>query len=163
MLMKALVIDGYNAIHKIPYLLRIMDKSLAEARAEITKLAEEYKRKCGGIDKVYVVFDGSDIYRNETSEKPAHQVFSRSGKGDEKIVQLVSRLSLGYHVEVVSDDNRVRNNCRAHKATVLKVSDFMRVVRKGKGRCVTRRSGDVKLSADKAEIINEELRRHWNV
>ena len=87
--MKALVVDGYNAIYKIKSLKPLLDESLYEARKELTRLAMDYKRKTGGIAEVCVVFDGKDDYRDLSVSAPAHQVFSKSGEGDKKIIQMV--------------------------------------------------------------------------
>ena len=47
--MKALIVDGYNAIHKIPELDSLMDESLEEARRAVTDMAREYQRRTGGV------------------------------------------------------------------------------------------------------------------
>ena len=47
--MKVLIVDGYNAIHKIPEIDDLLDESLADARDAITDLAKEYQRRDGGI------------------------------------------------------------------------------------------------------------------
>ena len=161
--MKALVVDGYNAIYKIPRLVKLMETDLRGARREITELAKVYQKKRGGVDRVYVVFDGSDAYRTGEFPAPEHQVFSRTGKGDEKIIDLVSRLSRNYHVEVVTDDNFVANNSRAHRASVLTVSEFISVVRERSGKRFTEENSPQKLSPQKATAIDEELKKHWNI
>lgn len=127
--MKALVIDGYNAIHKIARLEAMLDISLHEARRALTELAMEYKRKVGGISEVSVVFDGKDMYRRQEISTPPNQVFSKSGEGDRMIIRTVERLSDRYHVVVVSDDNFVRNNSRAHRASIITVSEFLDTIR----------------------------------
>lgn len=127
--MKALVVDGYNAIHKIAHLEAMLDISLHEARRALTELAMEYKRKVGGISEVSVVFDGKDTYRRQEISAPPNQVFSRSGEGDRTIIRTVERLSNRYHVVVVSDDNFVRNNSRAHRASIITISEFLDTVK----------------------------------
>ncbi len=85
--MKALVVDGYNAIYKIPQIKRLMDRELSEARKAITELARDYKRRSGGIGKVCVVFDGKDEFRDKDFvAKSEEQVFSKSGCGDREII-----------------------------------------------------------------------------
>ena len=128
--MKALVVDGYNAIHKIKYLQPFLDESLYAAREALTELAMEYRRKVGGIAEVCVVFDGKDAYRGMSLSAPAHQIFSKTGEGDHAIIQMVQKLSSRYHVIVASDDNFVRNNSRAHKASPITISEFFAVARK---------------------------------
>lgn len=128
--MKALVVDGYNAIHKIRCLESLLDESLHEAREALTELALDYKRKTGGIAEVYVVFDGKDEYRGLSLSAPHHQVFSKTGEGDRAIIRMVEKLSGRYHVIVASDDNFVRNNSRAHRATTISISEFFAGTRK---------------------------------
>ena len=159
--MKALIVDGYNAIFKIPSLKKLMDKSLLEARSEITRLAKEYKRKSGGIDKVYVVFDGKDRYRNNTFPAPKNQVFSRTGQGDFEIIRHVKELSQKYHVEVVTDDNYISNNSRAHKATIVNVSEFESFTKKKKR--LNKDSEAKNIDPVTRFKINEELSKHWGI
>jgi len=121
--MNVLIVDGYNAIHKIPEIDSLLDESLEEAREAITGMAREYQRRSGGISEVFVVFDGRDEYRGLSFNKP-DQVFSNTGEGDRKIIRLAQDKSERFHVIVVSDDNRVGNSCRAAGATVIPVKKF---------------------------------------
>ena len=158
--MKALVVDGYNAIHKIPYLRAMADREeLLKARSEITALAFKYKRKRGGIDKICVVFDGNDMYRNAAFKTPENQAFSKTGYGDQKVISTVAKFSEKYHVEVVSDDNYIINNSRAYKATIVKISDFFNFINK---------KSQSKINEDKVlpkniSKINSELKKAWNL
>jgi len=125
---KVLIVDGYNAIHKIPEIDDLLDESLEDARNAITDLAREYQRRCGGISEVYVVFDGRDEYRGLSLNKP-NQVFSKTGEGDRSIIRLAQNKSGKFHVIVVSDDNRVGNSSRAAGATVISVKKFYEFIR----------------------------------
>jgi predicted RNA-binding protein with PIN domain len=126
--MKVLIVDGYNAIHKIPEIDDILDKSLEDARNAMTDLAREYQRRRGGIAEVHVVFDGRDEYWGLSFNKP-DQVFSKTGDGDRSIIRLAQDKSERFHVIVVSDDNRVGNSCRAAGATVISVKKFYEFIR----------------------------------
>ena len=126
--MKILIVDGYNAIHKIPEIDALMDESLEEARKRITEMAKVYQRKDGGIAEVHVVFDGKDEYTGLSFNKP-NQVFSRTGEGDRKAIRLAQDKSSRFHVIVASDDNRVGNSCRAAGATVISIKKFYDFVR----------------------------------
>jgi predicted RNA-binding protein with PIN domain len=159
--MKALVIDGYNAIHKIPYLKNIIDnENLFKARTEITSLAEEYKRKRGGIAKCIVVFDGKDTYKNSGFCSPKNQLFSKTGMGDEEVINTVKLLSKKYQVEVVTDDNFIINNSRVYKATILSVSEFMRFLHKNKS---IEKHTPSKISQKDISKINNELIKEWGL
>jgi len=126
--MKVLIVDGYNAIHKIPEVDDLLDESLEDARNAITDLAREYQRRHGGIAEAHVVFDGKNEYRNLSFNKP-NQVFSKTGEGDRKIIRLTQDKSNQFHVIVVSDDNYVGNGCRAAGATVISVKKFYEFIR----------------------------------
>lgn len=121
--MNILIVDGYNAIHKIPEIDGLLDESLEEARGAITDLAREYQRRTGGIADVFVVFDGKDEYSGLSFNKP-NQVFSKTGEGDRKIIRLAQEKISKYHVIVASDDNYVGNSCRAAGATVITIKKF---------------------------------------
>jgi len=126
--MKVLIVDGYNAIHKIPEMDDLLDESLEDARNAITDLAREYQHRHGGIAEVHVVFDGRDEYIGLSSNKP-NQVFSGTGEGDRSIIRLAQDKSKKFHVIVVSDDNRVGNSSRAAGATVISVKKFYEFIR----------------------------------
>lgn len=121
--MKVLIVDGYNAIYKIPVLEDLLEHSLEEARKGVTSLAKEYQRRVGGISEVFVVFDGRDEYSGRFSRSPS-QVFSKTGEGDRRIIKLAQDKSSRFHVIVASDDNYVGNSSRAAGATVITISEF---------------------------------------
>jgi len=125
---KVLIVDGYNAIHKIPEVDDLLDESLEDARNAITDLAREYQRRHGGIAEVHVVFDGRDEYMGLSFNKP-DQTFSATGEGDRSIIRLAQDKSEKFHVIVVSDDNRVGNSSRAAGATVISVRKFYEFIR----------------------------------
>ncbi len=124
--MKVLIVDGYNAIHKIPELDDLLESSLEEARRAVTELAREYQRRTGGVSEVFVVFDGRDEYSGQSFGRPG-QVFSKTGEGDRKIIRLAQDKSTRFHVIVASDDNYVGNSSRAAGATVITISEFYSV------------------------------------
>ena len=157
--MKALVVDGYNAIHKIPELRVLIDKSLAEARKALTGLAMDYQRKVGGIAEVYVVFDGNDAYGDLSSPSPAHQVFSKTGEGDEEVIRLVRKLSNRYHVIVASDDNFVRNNSRAHNASIIAISELLAALKKKTTRAEHDIPDEKRIDPKDAKEITEYLKK----
>ena len=118
--MKILVVDGYNVINKIGDLLEIADRNLKDARDAVTKLANEYKKRDGGISEVYVVFDGQNQYRDLDIPHPKEHIFSDTGEGDRKIIETIKNMSDKGTVVVVSDDNYVRNNARVYSASLMR-------------------------------------------
>lgn len=158
--MKALIVDGYNVINKIPKLKKMTSGNLLGAREEITALAHEYKRKRGGIDKAYVVFDGKDSCHRKRVTRHATQIFSKTGQGDEKIVRLIKQLSPKYHVQVITDDNYIRNHARVYKSSIISCSEFMAFLDK-KRKKSSPEAHPAKVAEDKASRINRELYKYW--
>ncbi len=161
--MKALVVDGYNAIHKIKHLQSMLDESLYAARKALTQVAMDYQRKVGGIAEVHVVFDGKDAYRGQSLSAPAHQVFSKTDDGDRTIIRIVRKLSSRYHVVVASDDNFVRNNSRAHNASTITISEFVAAIRKKSARTKLNISEEKKIDPKVAQEITKQLRKRFAI
>lgn len=157
--MKALIVDGYNALHKIPHIRISADKSLKDARKALTELALDYQRKTGGIAEVYVVFDGRDSYRSQSLSADPHQIFSKTGEGDRTIVRMVGKLSRRYHVVVASDDNFVRNNSRAHNASIITVAELFLRARKGASKDRRGMAEEKRISPKDEEEITEYLKK----
>ena len=126
--MTTLVVDGYNAIHAIPDVRTQADKSLLRARSEIIALSREYARVSGFIGDVKVVFDGDDRYRyldKEGVDRDPAQIFSATGEGDDKIIEVVKECSRKGKVIIASNDNYVRNNACAHGAVPINSQDLI--------------------------------------
>lgn len=123
-----LVVDGYNAIYAIPVLREAMAKSLKSARTALLAKAKKYAKSSGFITDVKVVFDGDDKYRDDGAlalAGDASQVFSKSGEGDDAVIQTVKKCSRYGRVIVASNDNYVRNNSRVHGAKPIPVQELM--------------------------------------
>ncbi|HNX90829.1 MAG TPA: NYN domain-containing protein [Candidatus Omnitrophota bacterium] len=125
--MTILVVDGYNAVYAIPELRGKLNKSLMLARKSITELSKKYAKSSGFIDEVRVVFDGDDRYRHMEKLDPdrgKEQIFSASGRGDDKIIETIRICARKNRVVVASNDNYVRNNARAYGASVIEVQEL---------------------------------------
>jgi len=127
--MTTLVVDGYNAINALPGTKRLAGKNLKEARDEIIRISRKYARSSGYITTVRVVFDGNDEYRYldrlDISRSP-EEVYSRTGEGDEKLIEVVKECSERGRVIICSNDNYVRNMSRGYKASFIKVEELVR-------------------------------------
>jgi predicted RNA-binding protein with PIN domain len=124
-----LVVDGYNVINAIPKVREKIKKDLRSARNAAILIIKEYVRSSGYITDFKVVFDGSTRYRHlETHEipKPKEQVFSETGKGDDKIIETVKKCSRSGKVVLASNDNYVINNARAYGASIIDVRDLLK-------------------------------------
>ncbi len=129
---KTFIIDGYNAIHKIPELEAKLGESLESARGALAMEISGWRRRHVNAN-VYIVFDG----RNEHILDHSHTkicgidcIFTRSEESaDDRIINMVRSTKDSSAITVISDDNRVRNNCRAHKAQV-KYTSFLKISNK---------------------------------
>jgi predicted RNA-binding protein with PIN domain len=125
--MAILIADGYNVIHALPSMREALEKGLENARKAVVKLCSDYARRRGFIKTVKVVFDGRDEYRDidPISSHSGTQVFSRTGKGDDKVIEMVKVYCGKSRIIVVSNDNYVRNNSRVYGAEILDVKELL--------------------------------------
>jgi len=130
-----LVVDGYNAINAIPEACEKLKKDLYAARKVMVAIVAEYARSSGYITDIRVVFDGDDRYRHMDARGLSggrKQVFSRTGKGDDTIIETVKKCSACGKVVLASNDNYVRNNSRAYGASLIFVEELVRKKRRKK-------------------------------
>ncbi|KJJ84246.1 protein containing DUF901 [Candidatus Omnitrophus magneticus] len=127
--MTILVIDGYNAIYAIPEIKEKLNKSLLEARETILEYAQNYVRHNGLIDRAIVVFDGKDEHHSPISKHLGGkiQIFSNTGKGDDKVIETAKILSKHSKIIVASNDNYVRNNSKVYGAGIMDVRDLVKI------------------------------------
>ncbi len=162
--MKALIIDGYNAIYKIPSLRRHLDVNLELARRELKKYAKEFMRKTGGIAELKIVFDGKAMYKQNNFASIKDEVYTTEKMGDTEIINQIRVLSPKYDILVVSDDNYVRNSSRSHNASVLSVKSFSQsIAKKDKATANKSNDSDKHLEEYDKKRINSELAKEWNV
>jgi predicted RNA-binding protein with PIN domain len=161
-----LLIDGYNVINRIPELKPSLDGGLENARTKLALLISRWSHDHPASECV-IVFDGNAEFAGGRDQRLAgiRCVFSRkSHGGDDEIIRFVrDHKGRASDITVVSDDNNVRNNCRALGASVQPSSHIMTVK--------TRRSGGRgKLPADGKDIdrktaaeIDKELRKRFGL
>lgn len=122
-----LVVDGYNAINAIPKAKKELAHSLECARKAIIDITRAFARSSGYITDVRVVFDGDDRYRHLDAENipgVTFHLFSRTGKGDDKVIETVKKCAAYGRVVLASNDNYIRNNARAYGAAILDVEEL---------------------------------------
>ena len=116
---KVLVVDGYNVINRLPDL-----KPASVDRLESTRLQLALRVSVWGRlhpeTECLIIFDGDREVVSGGGQILAgvRCVFSRHAHGgDEEIIRQIREFrSKKRPVTVVSDDNQVANNCRAHGA-----------------------------------------------
>ena len=163
---KILLIDGYNVINRVPELQASLDGGLQNARNRLALQVSSWSHEHPAVECV-IVFDGDFQYMGGRDQRLAgiRCIFSlaRHG-GDAELIRFVrDHKGKTPDITVVSDDNNVRNNCRAHGASVQTSSYIMT----GK----TRRPGPQgKIPADGKGIdkkaaaeIDKELRKKFGL
>ena len=155
-----LIVDGYNAINALPETRKALKVSLSSARSKIIMITKEYARSSGYITDFCVVFDGQDRYRyldRIDLSREGTKVFSDTGCGDEKIIEAIKKYSSRDRVVVASNDNYVRNNARAHGASLMNSEELVREKKKVKEEKPEKKK---LISGKEKEKITEEYRKH---
>jgi predicted RNA-binding protein with PIN domain len=161
-----ILIDGYNVINRIPELKPSLDGGLESARI---KLALQISRWGQDHPALYcvIVFDGDLQFAGGRDQRLSgiRCIFSRTSHGgDDEIIRFVrdyqGRTS---DIIVVSDDNNVRNNCRAHGASVQPSSYIITgKTRHSGGRAKTPADGK-DLDRKAAAEIEKELKKKFGL
>jgi predicted RNA-binding protein with PIN domain len=163
---KILLIDGYNVINRVPELKPSLESGLENARSRLALQVSTWSHDHPGCECV-IVFDGDLQYAGGRDSRLAgiRCIFSlaRHG-GDDEIIRFVRNYKgRTSDITVVSDDNNVRNNCRAHGASVQPSSYIMTcksLHARGRGKVpADGKSLDKKAAAE----IDKELRKKFGL
>jgi predicted RNA-binding protein with PIN domain len=163
---KILLIDGYNVINRVLELKPSLDGGLENARMKLALQVSTWNQTQAGSECV-IIFDGDAKFAGGRDQRLAgiRCIFSRASHGgDDEMIRFVrgfkGRTS---DITVVSDDNNVRNNCRAHGASVQPSSYIMT----GKSRQAgsrTKTPVDSKgIDRKAAAEIDKELRKKFGL
>ena len=155
-----LIVDGYNVIGRNPILREKKSTSLERARIALANMVFTWNQRHDSYDCL-IVFDGRDPIGSNSSKVIVSGVrclFTKTKiEADDEIIRAV-RESLGVasNITVVSDDNYVGNNCRAHGATVEPASYFDKSQNKGSANRSA--SGEKTMDQKSISEINKEQR-----
>jgi len=126
---RVLLVDGYNVINRVPELRPALDQGLENARLRLAIQVSAWS-KTHPAHACMIVFDGEDkpLGGREQTLAGVRCLFTATAHGgDEALIRLTrEHRAKGHEVTVVSDDNNVGNNCRAHGAAVRTTSFLMR-------------------------------------
>jgi len=163
---KILLIDGYNVINRIPELKPSLDGGLENARSRLALQISTWSQTHPAIECI-LIFDGDLQYAGGRDQRLAgiRCIFSRTSHGgDDEIIRFVrgykGRIS---DITVVSDDNNVRNNCRAHGASVQPSSYIMTGKSRQAGGRMKAPADGKGLSKKAASEIDKELRKKFGL
>jgi predicted RNA-binding protein with PIN domain len=129
---RTLLIDGYNVINRIPELRSYLNISLETARNALVNLAVNIRRK-NPKTHLIIVFDGKLVVGQNARQRNQgiDIIFSTKIEGDDELIRLVKAIrSRSEEACVISDDNYVHNNCRAHGALIYPSQYLMKLIDK---------------------------------
>jgi predicted RNA-binding protein with PIN domain len=166
---RILIVDGYNVINRIPKLQASLDGGLPNARNRLALEVANWGREHPGVECL-IVFDGEFQGSGGREQKIAGIrclfTLTRHG-GDDEIIRFVREFKgRPRDITVVSDDNKVGNNCRAHGAAV-RPSSFIMARQAGPPRPArTGRKGPAEgqgLDGKARAAIDAELRKKFGL
>ena len=119
--MADIILDGYNVIYKIPQLRQHLDKSLEDARTALASFVFTWSRTHSNRGKITIVFDGRDTICSNAGNNlcGVSCIYTKTKQdADDRIIAMVRNSPHSKEIIVISDDNYVTNNCKAHGAQV---------------------------------------------
>ncbi|MDE3058028.1 MAG: NYN domain-containing protein [Bacteroidota bacterium] len=111
------IIDGYNLLHEIPSLKKLLDRDATAARERlvdaVARLTMKKKFRCT------IVFDGTKPHdvSFSTSNTPIHVVYSFPVSADEKIRDMIEKSKSRTLLVIVSSDREILNFARVCSCT----------------------------------------------
>ncbi|MBC2601452.1 NYN domain-containing protein [Puniceicoccus vermicola] len=156
---KHLLIDGYNMIHGIPTLSRVLEESPDAACDSLVQMARTIHDEDGL--RVTVVFDGREkrIQVENPCNRPTFSVIyaPRQLSADGVIEQLLAKTRVPESVTVASRDNMIREAAAARGSFSIDGRGFEDWV----GRCERRTSS--RLGAGKTPKWKSSLGDQWKM
>jgi len=161
-----LLVDGYNVIHRVPELEKSLDGGLQNSRNRLALQVSNWSRAHPGVDCV-IVFDGEYQGSGSREERIAgiRCIFSmRAHGGDAELIRFVrDHKGRKSDITVVSDDNNVGNNCRAHGA-VVRPSSFIMEDKAPRPHRAGQAAAEAKgLDRKAAAAIDDELKKKFGI
>ncbi|MBF0254695.1 MAG: NYN domain-containing protein [Candidatus Omnitrophica bacterium] len=168
--MTTLILDGYNVIHAVGFLQAEMRRGPETARLSLRLICTQYLCRYKGVKAAIIVYDGAGrgATRDARARHGVTEVFSGAGEeADDRIVSLIRDRADRADCTVVTNDNYVSNNSRAHGASVMSVGEFQRRIDPGpkpdsrRGRNASAESPDAgrELTQKQKKEITDEYRR----
>jgi predicted RNA-binding protein with PIN domain len=161
-----LLIDGYNVINRLPDLKGSLDGGLENARNKLAFLVSRCSQRHPAVECV-IIFDGDTRFQGSCEQRLAgiRCIFSRKIHGaDDAIIRFVREYQgRKSDITVVSDDNNVRNNCRAHGARVQPSSYIMSEKKRTSGGRAKAADEGKGVDRKTAAEIDKELRKKFGL
>ncbi len=128
--MNLLLVDGYNMIHALPEFRRLLDRSLAEARAALSRALGGLAAAKKGNVEIHLFFDSKeprDFFDAEPLVRGVEIHFPFSGEtADEAILDYLRQFDNKATVTVVTDDRNLARRAGDEGAQTLSSSGLAR-------------------------------------
>ena len=120
-----LIIDGYNLLHKVPKLARMLGKNIQSSRHQLVRMVEETAHNMAR--QTTVVFDGRAAGSDAAlSSKYLEVFFSPSNLSADSIIErLVCKFPAPGKILVVTSDHAEHNTVSSAGAQTMSSEEFM--------------------------------------
>jgi len=161
------ILDGYNVIHAAPAWAGLLDVELARARDALCAYCAEWIVLRGDVASFVVVFDGDSSVKQAGREtwRGVRIVFTETGEtADRRIVEMIEDLPARRDRVVVSNDGEVARQCRLSGVNVMRVSEFVGILKRTKKRKLPRAESESDgLTPAQRDEITRELMKEWGI
>lgn len=162
------IIDGYNVIHRVAEFRKRLDTSLASARQGLVEYCVRWMSTRGDFTEFWIVFDGDSSVMPWSREggRGVRVIFTNTKEdADDRILALIREGVKGEEYVVISSDNYVSGNAKAHGARVLPVSEFFGTLTHRNKRSIRMAGAHDSdgLSPVQERQINESLKKEWGL
>jgi predicted RNA-binding protein with PIN domain len=155
--MQQIILDGYNVIHKIPQLQSHLNHSLEDARKALANFIITWARTHNHKGSISIVFDGRDgIINSRQSLCGIKCIYTKTKQeADDKIISLVRNTPNKKDITIISDDNYVTNNCKAHGA-IVRPAQYLLQEHKAPPNAETEKLIDSKTANEITDMLKKE-------
>ena len=160
------MVDGYNAIRRVPEWNRIFTRDMGLARNALVRYCGEWRARHRDFREVIVVFDGdSSVPPQPRAARPGVRVvFTRTGEeADQRILALIQQARSVDRIVVVSDDAEIARGARVHGAEAISVQEFGTASGPRRDRPGRATEDKTRLSGAQKKEINDMLKRAYGL
>lgn len=160
-----LIIDGYNAMHKINVIEAKKNISLEAARFYFIKILTDFMHQKNVFDKIFIVFDSKEeaLGTRRHSYGSVEVLFTARDKdADTVIVDLLRAASPRDEISVSSDDNFVINHAKVFSRDTISIRELERIIMLKKKTFKSKIKGK-DLKGEDISNINKELKKRWGI
>lgn len=157
------IVDGYNAIHRVPAFRKALDASVEAGRRALISYCIEWMSRRRDTGQFLIVFDSGPSVGGscEGVASGVRVVNTRHGESaDERIHDMLQEWQPAARCTVVSDDTEVARRARQVGADVMSAAAFAGVLRQPDG-ATDDSGGKNALTPGQEKTITDELRRLW--